>query len=201
MAVALILLTGCTPQAGNAPATGSAAIAQPVPGYACPPAGTVVTYGDTASRTYQGVDPTDPAICLSTNAAGTLQRRIFDFYSTGTQSDSTIRAAMQSLYPMAVGRKAAFDAFFTADRGGTTLVYRDSFEVQGEERIAVGDQQVASWVLRRVQQGTGNNTFSTDKIYWVDKATGVFLRRVIGQTVGGVSQARGYEATVLRRGG
>lgn len=180
--------------------TGSVAVGQPVPGYACPPVGTTVTFGEAGSTTHQSADPSDPAICLSINAAGTLQRRIFGFYATGTQSDAAIRAGMQPLYPMAIGRRAAFDAFFTASRGGTTEQYRDSFEVQGEERIAVGDQQVDAWVLRRVQQGTGNNTFSTEETYWVDKATGAFLRRVIGQTVGAASQARGYQAAALRRG-
>ena len=198
IAMSLILLAGCTPQADNAPGTGNTAVGQPVSGYACPPAGTVVTFETGGSRTYQGSDPADPAICLSLNARGTVDRRIFDSFPVGTPSDRAIRVGMSQLYPLAIGRTADFITVQATARGDTNQ-YREVFSVTGEERIAVGGQQVDAWIIRRRQEGMGGNTFRGTETYWADKASGAWLKRTIDETFGNRSGARPYMATALQR--
>ena len=202
LAVALLLLAGCTPQGGSNPATGAASVAQPIPGFSCPPPGTAVTYDSGRQTTFQGADPADPALCISTTATGTQQRQLFGFFADGTPSYATIRSGMARLYPLAIGRSADFVTVHTvgAGRGAglDTQQYREVFTIRGEERIAVGDQQVDTWVMSRRQEGMGGNSFRGTDTFWIDKATGVYLRRMVNETFG-QTRATPYTATALRR--
>jgi hypothetical protein len=104
---------------------------------------------------------------------------------------------MAPLFPLAVGKTAEFIRIGRTLRGDE-FQFRESFRVRAEETIQVGDIAAPSWVVDRVSQGLGNNTFRGEETFWIDKASGVYLRRVLVSSQG-LTQSRPFSVTELQR--
>lgn len=109
---------------------------------------------------------------------------------------------MASLFPLALGRSADFRYVGTGG-GGVQYQYQNSIYITNQEIIPVGSEQRDTWVLRRVQQRLGDNYGRVEENYWIDKESGVWLRRVVvdvqGTSVNPNFSASGYTVTSLTR--
>lgn len=162
----------------------------------CPPAGTRWATSSW-SVVSGGADPASPTICIGTTGNGTTHRLIYNFFATGNVSDESIVQGMAPLFPLAIGRKAEFISVQRTVRF-EEFQYNENFQVTSEELITVGSERRDTWVVRRIHQGLGNNTARVEERYWIDKETGVWLRRVM-LDVQGISSNRGYTVTSLTR--
>ncbi|TCH97035.1 hypothetical protein EJV46_17080 [Roseococcus sp. SYP-B2431] len=195
---AVLLLAGCAAQNAADPVARTTIASQRVPGFSCPPAGAVVSYGQ-VTRTYQGSDPTDPVICVSSDQFGVIHRRMYDFYELGHPSDTIIRSAMQSLYPMAAGRQSEFSVFLTG-QSGLSLPFTERYRVEGEEKVVIGNREYDTWIVSHIRNGGGPSNFMGEDIYWIDKINGIQLKRVIRQSLGAVAVRRNFTASSVIMG-
>lgn len=167
----------------------------------CPPAGTRWATSNW-SVVSGGADPASPNTCIRTTGRGVNHRLIYNFFAAGNASDESIVQGMASLFPLALGRSADFRYVGTGG-GGVQYQYQNSIYITNQEIIPVGSEQRDTWVLRRVQQRLGDNYGRVEENYWIDKESGVWLRRVVvdvqGTSVNPNFSASGYTVTSLTR--
>lgn len=185
-----------TPASASLPSYASAAASQQVQTPVCPPAGTRWATSSWSAIS-EGADPASPTTCLRTTGGGRNHRLIYGFRAVGNVSDDSVIQGMASLFPLALGRSADF-IFVGRTVRFAEYQYRETFNVISEEVIQVGSERRGAWVIRRVEQGLGDNTSRVEETHWVDKETGVWLRRVMVD-VQGVSPNRGFNVISLTR--
>ena len=198
--VLALLLAACNPQAGPGPVTA----APPVPGFACPPAGTVVAFDDGVRSRHLPPDAGDATICVTLRQDGSERRNHFGVIPPGQPWSADFRAGLAPLFPLAPGRRAEFTFRDFSGATGQQDTFREVWEVTGEERLRIGGQEVDSWVVRRVQSRASSPPFSGERIYWVEKRTNAWLRMRVG-TIASTALSppnwRSFEATSFQPGG
>jgi hypothetical protein len=155
----------------------------PVSGFQCPPAGTVVTYGDGGRVTWRGPDPNDPALCRRTaiRPEGEVNQRLpFSIWSYSFDQNSLpqIRSGLAPLFPLAIGKRVYFSRTGPDARGQSQL-YSETWRVEGRENLVVGGRTREVWRIRRSSefQGSGSGSFSGELIMRVDVATHIVLKQ------------------------
>ncbi len=178
-------LAGCQADGGGAPPVAATPAAWSVPAgaslpFRCPAAGTAIAFTNGA-LTYRGADPTDPVVCLATNAAGQDQRRLYDFWILPVEDEGSLRRGFAALWPLAPGRSASF-AFMGRSERNNTHRYAETWRVLRTETLEIGGSPRNTVVLQRRQEGMlGNNFLGTDT-FWIDVGTGAFVKRDVGVT-------------------
>lgn len=198
--LALFLLAGCTTQGDGGTAASRLSAGQAPPGFACPPAGTVVILSDD-TITFRGADPNDATVCVSDRANGDVRRLIYGFYNAGGLSDTEVQAGMAPLFPLAVGRRASFIRTVPNRRVGSSQ-FLETHRIAREETIRVGDVEVDTWVMDRVQDSITSFEFGAlnyrgEDTHWIDKISGAYVRRVVVSPFG--PTYRGFSAIALHR--
>lgn len=192
-------LMGCQTDGGGAAPVATSPAAWSVPGgaslaFRCPAAGTAIEFTNGA-LTYRGADPTDPVVCLATNAAGQEQRRLYDFWILPIEDEASLRRGVAALWPLRPGSGASYTFIGRTERQ-TSSRYAESWRVLRTETLEIGGSPRNTVVLQRRQEGMlGNNFLGTDTFWW-DIETGAFLRRDVGVTRDR-SSARPFEAVSI----
>lgn len=199
-----IVLMGCQTEpssSGNAPVVARPAGNAPAPpgsvAFRCPVAGTVVHLNTGGRLEYRGADPSDPTVCLATNASGQQQRRLYNFFSLPLTDERSVRQGLQSLWPMAVGGTANYVFIGRTDRG-ETFQYTESWRVLRAEPLTIGGVVRNTLVVQRTQEGRMDNRFLGTDTHWWDTATGAWVKGEVSVTRGNTS-SRPYQATSITR--
>ncbi len=189
-------LAGCQTDGGGAAPVAATPAAWSVPGgaslaFRCPAAGTAIEFTNGA-LTYRGADPTDPVVCLATNAAGQEQRRLYDFWILPIEDEASLRRGFAALWPLTPGGGASY-SFIGHTQRHTSSRYMESWRVLRTETLEIGGSPRNTVVLQRRQEGMlGNNFLGTDT-FWFDIEAGAFVKRDVGVTRDR-SSGRPYEA-------
>jgi hypothetical protein len=178
-------LMGCQTDGGGAAPVARTPAAWSVPGgaslpFRCPASGTAIEFTNGA-LTYSGADPTDPVVCLATNAAGQEQRRLYDVWILPIEDEASLRGGFAALWPLTPGGGASY-SFIGRTQRHTSSRYLESWRVLRTETLEIGGSPRNAVVLQRRQEGTlGNNFLGTDT-FWFDIEIGAFLKRDVGVT-------------------
>lgn len=174
---------------------GTTAINPTEPTPICAPAGISWTVSGQI-RASVGSDSVQPEICIIQTESGNTERLIYNFHPSGRAADRPIRDGMRSLFPLGIGRSADF-IFVGTTRSNNEFQYRETWEVTGEDLLQINTQQRPAWTVRRIQRGLGGNYFNGEETIWIDKSTGIHLRRILGSTQG-LTTSRGYTVSSIQ---
>ena len=183
----LLLLGACQGGDGN----GGPVLAAP-PGFRCPAAGTRVTFASGVVVTHQGPDHADSSICLSATGAGQPQRLLYNLFPLPLVDEPTVREGYAALWPLAVNRAVRF--VNRQEAGGTIWEFQETWRVERAETLAIDGVARPTLVLRRTQEGVRDNRFLGHQVYWLDTATGLWLKRTV-EVIRGNAWGANYEAT------
>lgn len=178
-------LMGCQTDGGGGAPVATAAAAWSVPAgaslsFRCPAAGTVIEFTNGA-LTYRGADPSDPVVCLATNAAGQEQRRLYEFWQLPIEDEASLRRGFAALWPLTPGGGASY-SFIGHTQRQTSSRYADSWRVLRTETLEIGGSPRNTAVLQRRQEGMLGNNFLRTDTFWFDIEIGAFLKRDVGVT-------------------
>ncbi len=183
-----LLLLGC--EAAN---DRSGQASAPPEGFACPAAGTRVTFTDGATITFRGPDPADAAVCIVSTTTNPAQQRLLNFWTLPATDAPSLRRGLSALWPLAPGKTANF-SHVGRTNDGQTFLFREAWRVDRTERISIAGAARDVLVITRTQEGqTPNNHLSTTTFRY-DPATRIFLSSSI-EVMRGSTSARPFEVT------
>lgn len=168
-------LAGC---AQNASQPGDAASAGAVQ-FQCPKAGTRVTYG-TSRRpvVFNGADPGDPMVCLSSNPNGTSSRRVVNLLEPPAPQAREVHDGLVQVFPLAPGRTARF-SYFQGYRNDPTQTgqFRETWTTVGPETLQVGGKPVQTvLVTREVENNQAAGSVGIRWKLWFAPESGLWVK-------------------------
>ncbi len=187
---------GCTVQVVAPPATAASSAtfsAAPI-GFRCLPRGTIQAFSTGGAVTWIGTDPANSDICIGRNGAGAPIQAVRGFWNIGRYWPDTIpsmRSGLAELTTKPAGTVATFTVTgptATAEdpRPGT---WTHSLRVVGREPLVIAAGRFDAHVIdddERTTQGSGHWT----RRYWIDAATGAFLKSETLTSSNGLKQGR-----------
>ena len=168
--------------------------------FACPEAGTAVSYDDGRRLTFAGPDPADPAVCLARTDAGGQVRLIWGMVEDSALEGRGHRPAMAPLFPARTGSNVSYTVDLSSPGSGIQYRYDTRWRLVGREPVQVPAGRFNALVFERAVQGTGANAGQSFRLtYWVEGGTGVVLKRTVELGRGGSTLLRSFQATKLSR--
>jgi hypothetical protein len=194
---ATLVLAGCqTSTDGQRPVGGATQATAATPGvapqgFACPPAGTRLTFPN-AVRTYTGTDPADPAICLATLATGQPVRLLGNWFTLPTRDDAEHRRNFMQLWPMTPGKTFSYTAQ-DANSQGATFTLRRTWRVIGPRRIEIAGAERNVIAVEQDLEFVPSSRYLVTWTYYYDEASRSFIGGDI-LVVRGQDAARNWRA-------
>ncbi len=168
--------------------------------FACPEAGTAVTYDDGRRLTFAGPDPADPNACLARTDAGAQVRLFWGMVEDSATEGRGHGPAMAPLFPAKAGSNVSYTASLSSPGSGIQYRYDTRWRLVGFERIEVPAGKFNTVVFERTVQGTGANAGQSFKLtYWVEGGSGVVLKLAVELGRGGSTLMRPFQATKFSR--
>ncbi len=196
-----LALAGCQADGGPPPVAstpGATLIAAPAPvAFACPAAGTRVTWNNSLIVTHGGADPADPTVCLVRFQNGPQLRMLYNIYDVPASDEAAIRRGMSALWPLTEGKSASF-LFVAPSVAAQTFQYDETWRVVRAERITIAGQPRDTLVLRWTSQGRLGNAHLSHQTWWYDLTTRTFVKREV-ELVRGTTRWRSAEAVAIGR--
>lgn len=168
IALALGALNGC---ADRGAASGSP------PDFACPTAGTRVTFGESVIE-WLGTAADDPFVCTSRAGRSPPSRRLANFWTMPTPDDAAIRAGLWRLWPMTPGRTTRY-RFHAYRRGGEYDLIEHTWRVIGTRDAMVAGQNRRVFELQQDVYSAYSRNYFFSWTYLFDVESQVFMQREV----------------------
>ena len=195
LAALILLAAGC--EAPREPEAAQAATAAEGPiGFRCPAEGMEVVFDTGYGLTYRAPSPLDPAVCLVLSSAGPLAL-LYNFYYLPLHDHLGMRRIHGRLWPMQVGNEATLYLVTSNPVTGVRIVTREDWRVERRERRHIAGAERDTFVVARNQETVEGGAFAGHQTYWYDTATGLWVKRTVEVTRGGVPEPA-YEAVSIR---
>jgi len=163
--------------------------------FACPEAGSRVTWDDGRSLVFAGADPADPGICVARTATGAPVRLVWGMVEETSVEGTGHRPGMESLFPAKTGANASYTATVRSPGSGIQYRFETGWRVLGFEPVEVPAGKFPAVVFERRVQGTGANAAQSFTVrYWVEGVSGIVLKRVVEVGRGGSTLLRSFQA-------
>lgn len=186
MITALLSLAGCKTPSPQAEKTWT---------FACPEAGSAVTWDDGRTLAFTGPDPADASICAARAGAGTT-RLVWGMVEETANEGRGHRGGMEGLFPAKTGGNTSYTATVSLPGSGIQYPFETRWRVVGFEKLEIPAGTFDSVVLERMVNGTGANASQTFTVrYWLDGVSGILLKRNVTLGRGGSSLLRSITAT------
>lgn len=176
---AALALAGCqTGTDGQRPVAGAAPPVVATPGvapqgFACPPAGTRLTFAN-GVRTYTGTDPSDPTVCLATHGASRPVRMLGNWLTLPTRDDAEHRRNFMQLWPMTPGKTFSYTAQ-DINAQGTTYTLRRTWRVIGPRRVEIAGAERNVIVVEQDLEFVPSSRYFVTWTYYYDEASRSFI--------------------------
>ena len=162
--------------------------------FACPAAGTAVSYDDGRRLTFSGSDPADANVCLARTEAGAQVRLIWGMVEDTAGEGRGHRPAMAPLFPAKTGSNVGYTADLSSPGSGIQYRFDTRWRLVGYETIEVPAGRFSTLVFERSVQGTGANAGQSFKLtYYVEGGSGVVLKRIVELGRGGSTLMRPFQ--------
>jgi hypothetical protein len=168
--------------------------------FACPEPGTAVSYDDGRRLTFTGTDPADRNVCLARTATGGEVRLFWGMVEDSASEGRGHGPAMAPLFPAKAGSNVSYTASLSSAGSGIQYRYDTRWRLVGYEVAEVPAGRFGTLVFERAVQGTGANAAQSFTLkYWVERGSGVVLKREVEVGRGGSTLMRPYAATKFSR--
>lgn len=152
------LLLACAGPGAEAPAPAAAPGANYPQGFACPPAGAVLTMDDGTVTHFLGAAQGDPEVCRFSSSAeppgAPPATALYGLWNANSEQAAQARTALRTLFPPAVGKSAHFDVPSINE-----FVWRISYTMKGRQTLTVPAGRFEVWLIEYEQRGVVGNTF------------------------------------------
>lgn len=147
------------------------------PDFACPAAGTRVSYGGAVTE-WRGPAEDDPFVCMRRVGGSAPTRSLAAFWTMPLPDDAAIRAGMWALWPLTPGRTTTY-RFHAYRRGGEYDLIEHTWRVIGpREAVLAGQNRRVIELEQDVYSAYHRNNFFS-WTYLFDTESRVFIQRVV----------------------
>ncbi|NKE45152.1 hypothetical protein HB662_10205 [Roseomonas frigidaquae] len=190
-----VALMGCQQDVASIrPATSqmTVAAASAVPAD-CPPANTVIRTSIGSEFTYLGRDPSDAEFCVW-RARDRLGRDLHNLRPVPAGTEAFHRAGVRQMLPLSVGRVAQYQS------RSSDGAWNHTIRVVSADTVTVPAGRFDVWVVERIEEGTFNNGYRGEQVFYFERGTGVLVKQVSRLVRGTGSPGSTWEAVSITRG-